>query len=349
MKGINRSNKDMIQATITGQRQVDFVELPTPRPKADWVLVKVHASAVCTEYKSYLSGRETPVMGHEGVGEVVEIAQSGPVKEGDRVVILPQYPCAKCDLCRAGDYVYCQDNYNFKDFNGSISGSGTFAHYTLKPAWLLPTIPDEVSYAQATMAIDGIGASFGGFQAINVSSSDTVLVTGLGPVGLGAIVNARFRNARVIGVEPMPWRAQRAREMGAIAVLDPTDNADILPQILDLTDGKGVDCAVDCSGQPKAERLCIDATRRRGRVAFVGESGEDLTIRVSPDMIRKGLTLVGSWLYNRADYTKVMQVIQQSPLIDLLISHQMPMSRIQQAFETLAKGESGKIVLDPWQ
>ena len=97
------------------------------------------------------------------------------------------------------------------------------------------------------MAIDGIGASFGGFQAINVSSSDTVLVTGLGPVGLGAIVNARFRNARVIGVEPMPWRAQRAREMGAIAVLDPTDNANILPQILDLTDGKGVDCAVDCS------------------------------------------------------------------------------------------------------
>ncbi len=202
--------------------------------------------------------------------------------------------------------------------------------------------------AQATMAIDGIGASFGGFEAINVNAQDTVLVTGLGPVGLGAITNARYRNARVIGVEPAPWGAQRALEMGAVAVLDPRAS-DILDQIVYLTDGQGVDCAVDCSGRVSAERLCIDATRRRGRVAFVGESGDDLTIKVSRDMIRKGLTVAGSWLYNRADYPKVMKVIQESPLIDLLISHQMPMSQIQEGFEILARGEGAKIVVDPWQ
>ena len=167
-------------------------------------------------------------------------------------------------------------------------------------------------------------------------------------MGLGAIANARYRNARVIGVEPAPWRANRALEMGATAVFNPND-PDILSQILDSTDGKGVDCAVDCSGRVEAERLCIDATRRRGRVAFVGESGADLTIKVSPDMIRKGLTIVGSWLYNRADYPKVMKVIQESPLIDLLISHEMPMSQIQDAFEILARGESAKIVVNPWQ
>ncbi|MEM7034823.1 MAG: zinc-binding dehydrogenase [Chloroflexota bacterium] len=338
----------MLQAMISGKRQVDFQELPDPKPKADWALVKVHASALCTEYKAYVEGRKVPIMGHEGVGEVVEVAQPSDVSVGDRVVILPQYPCGKCALCMAGDYVYCEANYNFKDFNGSLSGSGTFAHYTLKPSWLLPKIPDDVSYAYATMAIDGIGASFGGFEAINVNSMDTVLVTGLGPVGLGAIANARFRNARVIGVEPAPWRANRALEMGATAVLNPSD-PDVLQQIRDLTDGRGVDCAVDCSGRVEAERLCIDATRRRGRVAFVGESGADLTIKVSPDMIRKGLTIVGSWLYNRADYPKVMKVIRESPLIDLLISHEMPMSQIQDAFEILAKGESGKIVVNPWQ
>lgn len=338
----------MKQATVSGERQVAFVDLPDPEPKADWALVKVNASALCTEYKAYLAGRKLPIMGHEGVGEVVAVAQPGPVEVGDRVVILPQYPCGKCALCMAGDYVYCEDNYDYKAFNGSLSGSGTFAHYTLKPAWLLPKIPDDMSYAQATMAIDGIGASFGGFQAINVNSLDTVLITGLGPVGLGAIANARYRNARVIGIEPAPWRAERAREMGAEAVLDPRD-PDILDQIRALTDGRGVDCAVDCSGRVDAERLCIDATRRRGRVAFVGECGDDLAIRVSPDMIRKGLTIAGSWLYNRADYPKVMQVIKESPLIGLLISHEMPMSQIQDAFEILAKGESAKIVVDPWQ
>lgn len=338
----------MIQATISGKRKVEFVELPDPVPIADWALVKVHASALCTEYKAYVAGRKLPIMGHEGTGEVVAVAQPGLVNVGDRVVILPQYPCGTCALCLSGDYVYCEESYNFMEFNGSNSGAGTFAHYTLKPSWLLPRIPDDITYEEATLAIDGVGASFGGMEAINVTSRDTLLVTGLGPVGLGAIVNAKYRGARVIGVEPAPWRANLAREMGADGVLDPTDD-DILEQVLNLTDGRGVDCAIDCSGRVASERLCIDATRRRGRVAFVGECGDDLTLRVSSDMIRKGLTVVGSWLYNRADYPKVMQVIRESPLTVKLISHQMPMSQIQEAFEILARGESAKIVVDPWE
>ena len=267
----------MIQAAITGTRKVEFIEMPDPKAKGDWVLVKVYASALCTEYKSYLEGQKMLSMGHEGVGEVIEVAQPGSVDVGDRVVILPGYPCGTCSFCMSGDQVYCQDRLDFESFSGSTSGRGTFAHYVLKPGWLLPRIPDDVSYAKATMAIDGIGASFGGFQSINVNSQDTVLITGLGPVGQGAIVNARHRNARVIGVEPAPWRAERGRKMGAEAILDPQD-PDILDQIMDLTDGRGVDCAVDCSGRVSSERLCIDATRRRGRVAFVGECQDDLTI-----------------------------------------------------------------------
>ena len=337
----------MIQAAITGERQVSFPEMPEPKAKADWAVVKVHASALCTEYKLWLTGQNPGVIGHEGVGEVVDVAEGGPVKVGDRVVILPQFSCGRCHLCMGGDYIYCEDSYDFAALHGSTAGAGTFAHYALKPTWLLPKLPDDVSYAQATMAIDGIGASFGGLEAIGVNSQDTVLVTGLGPVGLGAVVNARFRNARVIGVEPAPWRANRALEMGAEAVFDPND-PEILQQIRSLTEGQGVDCAVDCSGQVSSERLCIDATRRRGRVAFVGECREELTITVSPDLIKKGLTVVGSWLYNMGDYAKVMKVIRQSPLIDLLISHQLPMSQIQTGFGLLAQGEAAKIVVDPW-
>ena len=336
----------MKKAVITGERQVTLIDAQVPEPKEDWVLVKVHASALCTEYKAYLSGYNLPTMGHEGAGEVVAVAQPGPVNVGDRVVILPQLGCGKCDLCMAGDYIYCQNEYNYYNFVGHPDGSGTFSNYVLKPNWLLPPIPDGMSYARATMAIDGIGASFGGFQAVGVGEQDTVLITGLGPVGLGAVANARFRNARAIGVEPVPWRKNRAMEMGAEAVFDPNE-PDLVAKILAMTDGKGVTCAVDCSGKVQSERLCIDATRRRGRIAFVGESGEPLPIRVSPDLIRKGLTIVGSWLYNRNDYSKVMQVISQSPLINLLVSHEMPMSQIQAGFDILASGQSAKIVVDP--
>jgi threonine dehydrogenase-like Zn-dependent dehydrogenase len=337
----------MKKAVILGERQAALVEAPQPAPKANWALVKVHASALCTEYKAYLGGQARLFPGHEGAGEVVAVAQPGRVKVGDRVVVLPQFACGKCALCLAGDYIYCQNEYDFEAFNGSKDGSGTFAEYLLKPDWLLPAIPDDVSYEHATMAIDGVGASFGAFQAINIGALDTVLITGLGPVGLGAVVNARFRGARVIGLEPAAWRRERAVEMGA-TVLSPNE-PDLLQKILALTDGLGVTCAVECSGRVAAQRLCLDATRRRGRVAFVGECHDDLTLRISPDMIRKGLTVVGSWLYNLGDYPKVMQVIQQSPLMDLLVSHVMPMSRIGEAFELLAAGQSAKIVVHPWE
>ncbi|MDI7274728.1 MAG: zinc-binding dehydrogenase [Anaerolineae bacterium] len=338
----------MKKAVILGEREAAIVEVPCPQPKADWALVKVHASAMCTEYKAFLSGRQRDSIGHEGAGEVVAVAQPGPVKLGDRVVILPQYPDGTCPLCLAGDYTYCENSYDYAGFMGTPEGSGTFAQYVVKPSWLLPAIPDGVSYEHATMAIDGIGATFGAFQAIGVSAFDTVLITGLGPVGLGGVVNARYRGARVIGVEPVPWRAELARRMGAEAVLDPR-HGDLLARVMALTGGCGVDCAVDCSGNVAAERLCIDATRRRGRVAFVGECNEELAIRISPDLIRKGLTIVGSWLCNRGDYPLVMKVIRESPLMDLLVSHVMPMSRIQEAFELLASGQCAKVVLRPWE
>jgi propanol-preferring alcohol dehydrogenase len=136
--------------------------------------------------------------------------------------------------------------------------------------------------------------------------------------------------------------------MGIDFVFDPGE-PDLLKKIMGLTGGKGVSCALDCSGKVQSQRLCIDATQRKGRVAFIGETEDELAIRVSPDMIRKGLILIGSWLYNMRDYYKVMQVIQQSPLIDMLISHIMPMSQIQNAFELLASGESAKVVINPWE
>jgi L-iditol 2-dehydrogenase len=250
-------------------------------------------------------------------------------------------------LCLAGDYIYCENELDFEKTFGTRNGSGTFGQYILKPDWLLPLILDGVSYEHATMAIDGIGASFGAFQAIEIGALDTLLVTGLGPVGLGAVANARFRGTRVIGVEPMPWRRERALQMGAEAVFAP-DEPDLLGKIR-AASGGGVSCAVECSGRLSSQRLCIDAARRRGRVAFVGEAADDLVIRVSPDLLRKGLTLAGSWLYNMGDYPKVMQVIQKSPLIDLLVSHVLPMSEIQAGFELLASGQAAKVVVNPWQ
>jgi len=150
---------------------LELVDVPDPQPKEDWAVVKLHASVIFTEYKTYLVGNNLPTMGHEVAGEVVAVAQSGPVKIGDRVVSLPQFPCGKCALCMAGNYIYC----DFEVVVGYDNGSGGFAHYALKPAWLQPLIPEGVSYTRATMAIDDFGASSGAFKAIHIGALDCEL------------------------------------------------------------------------------------------------------------------------------------------------------------------------------
>ncbi len=130
--------------------------------------------------------------GHEGAGEVVEVARPGPVAVGDRVVILPQYPCGECSLCLSGDGVFCENNLDFETIFGTQNGRGAFAQYLLAPSWRLRIIPEDVSYEHATMAIDGIGATFGAFQELDINATDTLLITGLGPVGLGGVANALF-------------------------------------------------------------------------------------------------------------------------------------------------------------
>ncbi|MBN1285021.1 MAG: zinc-binding dehydrogenase [Anaerolineae bacterium] len=337
----------MKKVVILGERKAVLVDAPDPQPKDNWVVVKVHAAPMCTEYKQFIAGEPRDYLGHEAAGEVVEVAQPGRVRVGDRVVVMPTYPCGKCALCTAGDYIHCEHGYDFAAFAGSREGSATMAQYLLKPDWLLPPIPDGVSYEHASLAGCALGPTFGAFDTMGIGAFDSVLIAGAGPVGLGGIVNARFRGAYVIVAEPAPPRAARARALGA-TVIDPRD-AGALDQIKDLTGGKGVDCAIDCSGVVPAERFCIDATRRKGRVAFVGENHHTpLPVDISPDMIRKGLTLFGSWHYNLNLFPQIMQVIQESPLIERLVSHVFPMHEIQQAFEVSASGEAAKVILAPW-
>ena len=339
----------MKKAVIVGERRAGLVEVPDPEPREDWVVVKVRAAPMCTEYKSFVAGNRQEHLGHEAAGEVVEVARPGRVQVGDRVVVMPQYPCGRCALCVTGDYIHCEHVVDFAQFAGTPEGRATMAQYLLKPDWLLPAIPDGVSYEHASLACCGLGPTFGACERMGVGAFDTVLVTGLGPVGLGGVVNAVYRGARVIGVESHPWRAQRARELGAAEVIDPADGK-ALQQVLDLTGGRGVDKAVDCSGQVEAHRFCIDAVRRRGQVAFVGECSDETPIRVSADLIRKGLSLVGSWHYNLQYVSGIMQIIaRRGPVLDRLISHVFPLEQVQQAWELQISGACAKIILQPWE
>lgn len=331
---------------ITGERQVTLVDRPRPKAAEDFAIVKIHVVPMCTEYKAYKAGHPCSDIGHEAAGEVIEVAQPGKVKAGDRVVVMPQYPCGRCALCLSGHYIHCQQCPDPHAATGNVGGTGTYAEYLMKPDWLLVPIPDDLSTEHASMACCGLGPTFSAMNLMRVDSFDTVLITGLGPVGLGGVVNGVCRGARVIGVEPHPFRAKLALELGASKVVNPSD-PDALRCLMGETRGRGVDKAIDCSGDPGAQRLMIDATRRRGEVSFVGEAGA-LTLKVSDDLIRKGLTLRGIWHYPLSDAPRMMDLIRKAaPLLDMQITHRFPMARVQDAFELQMTGACGKVLLDP--
>ena len=336
----------MKTVAIIGERQAAIIEKADPQAAGDIALVKIHVAPLCTEYKAYAAGHKSDNLGHEAAGEVVAVEKSTRVKIGDRVVAMPQFSCGHCSLCATGNYIHCENGRDVKAETGSASGTATYAQLMLKPDGLLLRIPENVSYEHASMACCGLGPTFGAMQRLRVDAFDTVLISGMGPVGLGGVINGAHRGARVIAIESQPFRANLALELGARAVIDPRD-PDAVKQILTLTGGLGADKAIDCSGAAAAQLLLINAVRRRGDVAFVGEGGE-LALHISNHMLRKGLTLHGSWHWNLRYAPRLWRVIEhQGDAIDRLVTHKFAMSQVQDAWELQMTGNCGKVLMYP--
>jgi L-iditol 2-dehydrogenase len=338
----------MKTVVIRKNRQVEIIDEKIPEAAENIVVVKVLTSPMCTEFYHYREGTESLCLGHEAAGVVVDVAKPGKVKIGDRVVVMPQYSCGFCELCKNGDYIHCENVIDLYKVCSCNTGKATYSQYIIKQDWLLIPIPDSMSYDEASMACCGLGASFGAVNSLDINSKDTVLITGLGPVGLGAIINCISEGAKVIGVARNPYRAKLALELGAEVVLNP-DDKDSVEQIKKLTGGMGPSKSIDCSGGYSYQRLCIDATRRKGKIAFVGES-KALNLMVSDDLIRKGLTISGSWHWNLNDTKKMMETIEKSKYqIDKLITHRFPLNKAEDAFKLQMSGNCGKILLHPWE
>lgn len=337
----------MKKIVITGKKKSEIVEVKTPSAKGNWALVKIIVAPMCTEYASFNSGEDCVCLGHEAAGEVVEVAHPGQLNVGDRVVVMPQYPCGKCALCLCGEYIHCENIIDIKEYTGSSEGAETYAQYILKTFSLLPKIPDHISYEHASMLCCGLGPTFGAMERMKVDSFDTVLITGLGPVGLGGIINGVFRGARVICVSKNEYRSKLAMELGASEIVNPED-PDAVDQIKELTGGLGVDASIECAGAEAAQHLCINSTRRNGHVSFVGESG-NLNVKVSDQLIRNGLTLHGIWHYNLNDIPKLFQIVEEcSGLLDKLITHKFPLNKVEEAWELQTTRQCGKVLLYPW-
>jgi threonine dehydrogenase-like Zn-dependent dehydrogenase len=229
-------------------------ELEIPRIAPDEVLLASRSVGICHSDIELLEGRyiipfEYPVIpGHEWAAEVVQVGSAvRTLGVGDRVV---------------GECVIGNDHFGF-----SISGAAA-EFFVAKESWL-HRLPDNVSWTQGALVEPFSCGYYATVRADNLDASDTVVVLGAGPIGLGVVAAAAGKGARVIVAEPSAARGDLARTLGADDVLDPTDAA-FLDAVADATDGAGASVVFEASGKPAAMATALDVAGFRARLVYIG-------------------------------------------------------------------------------
>jgi L-iditol 2-dehydrogenase len=334
----------MLVAAITGPRQAALVERPNPVARGEFAVVRITCAPMCTEVRQYSSGQASDCLGHEAAGEVMEVGRRSRIRPGSRVVVMPTYPCGCCRLCHQGDYIHCEQGLDPHALCGCPTGTATYAQFLVKQDWLLLPIPDDLETEEGAMACCGFGPAFGAMRRTATRAGDSVLVVGLGPVGLGAVVAACDCGARVIAFDSNPYRRRLALELGARTAIDALD-PEAAAQVRAASGGDGADVVVECAGRPEAQSFALSAARRRGQVAFIGGGGN---VELG-NPVPRGLTVHGCWHWNLQDADAMFSLIRRNRgSIARLISHRYPLSRVRDAWEQQISGECGKVMLDPW-
>jgi threonine dehydrogenase-like Zn-dependent dehydrogenase len=205
----------------------------------------------------------------------------------------------------------------------------------------LVPLPEELSFAEGAAVACGTGTAFGALKRMNLNGGDTLAVFGQGPVGLSATVIGVAMGARVIAVETSPERMQLAEQFGADAVLNSTKE-DVVEAIKELTRGEGVDLALDCTGAAAARRAAVRAVRTWGTACYVGEGG-DVTLDVSPDLLRRQVTLIGSWTFSANGMQECAEFIAKKRIpLETIFSHRWRLEQADEAYKTFDTQTTGK-------
>jgi propanol-preferring alcohol dehydrogenase len=332
-----------------GDRQVVVVDRPRPEPGPGEALVRVRASAICRSDMSLYYGKPVVgtavalsgniVPGHEPAGEVVAVGDGVmDVEPGDRVAIYLGIGCGHCEYCRSGYLFLCPE---WKCLGFDIDGGD--ADYVVVPAGNCLKLPGEISFEAGAVMTDMVGTQFDAQRRLGVSGVDTVAMFGIGPMGGAGILVAKGRGARVIAVDILESRLEQARALGADETLNSREENPV-ERLRELTGGRGVDVAIDCSGSPAGENAALNSAARFGRVAFIGESRQT-EINPSDQLIRKLLTVTGAWyfpIWEWADITRF--VVDHGIAVEKLITHRFPLDDAATAFRMFDERQTEKAV-----
>lgn len=340
-------------ALVTGERKLEIRDLPKPVPSPGRAVVDICYCGICgTDLHAYLSGTPyTPAnCGHEWVGHVSAIAQadSGPVKEGDRVAIGVGHACGTCTACRRGNSSHCEVVFAGAIGVGPLAAShGGFAAQIAFDIQRLYQVPKSLTDEQAAL-LEPATVAVHALRRTPLNLGDRVLVIGGGPIGLLVVQAAKLSGAGCcVLIEPEEARRQIGTLLGADLVLDP--GSDSFQQQLSTYIGTdGADVVFECAGIASTIQTSVELVRRGGGVSLVGVAASQATIDPATWLIKEP-NLVSSIAYLAEDFEIAKELtaqgrIQTTPLHTSTVS----MSDMENAFIRLTQHPTEvKILVDP--
>ncbi|GGN79769.1 alcohol dehydrogenase [Streptomyces albiflavescens] len=332
-----------------GPGQASWEDVPDPAIKEPTdAIVKVGVVTICGTDLHILKGdvpevRPGTVLGHEAVGEIVEVGGDvRSVRPGDRVLISCITSCGRCRFCRDASYGQCRGG------GGWILGhliDGTQAEYVRVPYADLSVypLPGTLRSEDAVLLADIFPTSYEvGVLNGHVRPGDTVAVVGAGPIGLAAIATARlFSPKRIIAVDLAPARLEAARQLGADAVADVHEAPGQL--VADLTDGLGADVVIEAVGVPESFELCTRMVRPGGHVANIGVHGRPATLHLE-DLWIKNVTIT-TGLVDTYSTPALLRMASAGRLpTGQLVTHTFPLEHMEEAYDVFSRAaETGAL------
>lgn len=343
----------MTGAVLPGNSTVAFKDVEIPEPGHGEVLIRTKSSTICGSdiraiYREHVGkgpeGYQGVIAGHEPCGRIEKIgAGCRRFAPGDRVVVYHISGCGVCNDCRRGYMISCTSPDYRRAYGWQRDGG--MAPYILAEEKDLVLLPDELTYTDGAQVACGFGTVYEGLEKIGVNGSHAVLVVGLGPVGLAALMLSKALGANtLIGTDTVPERLELARSLGLADHVLPA-GADTVAKVRELTGGHGVERAVDCSGADAGRQTAIRAARKWGRIVFIGEGGT-VSFNPSPDIIHEQKTIYGSWVTNIWRMEELVErLVRWGIHPEELVTHRFPLEKAGEAYALMAGGTCGKVAV----
>jgi threonine dehydrogenase-like Zn-dependent dehydrogenase len=222
-----------------------------------------------------------------------------------------------------------------------VTGHGSHAKYMKCPASTIVELPEELTFETGAAIACGTGTAWGALHRLDLTGDQTIAIFGQGPVGLSATQLAHALGARVIALDVSEERLARAKELGADAVINPSKD-DPVQAIKQLTHGLGAHASMDASSSPLARKQSVQCVRTWGKACFVGEGGS-VSLDVSPDLLRRQVTIIGSWTFSTVGQGDCARFVADRGVdVDALFTHRWGFEDAVPAYELFDKQTSGK-------